>query len=356
MRFELVRRSHVSSGARTAASLAALLIALLFGGLVIAAMGRSPVAAFDLYLVQPLIDPWSRRELILKATPLVLIALGLSFCYRANLWNIGAEGQLVFGALCGSWIALSGLAGTPTTLVLMLVAAAIGGAFYALIPAILRVRFGVSEILTSLMLVYVAELLLDYLVRGPWRDPRGFNFPQTRLFEAGYILPTFGEGGRLHIGVIIMIAAVVITTAILARSRFGYRLKVTGDAPRAAAFAGFEARKTTLIVFAISGALAGLAGMVEVAGQIHQLKPSISPGYGFMAITVAFLGRLHPVGILLAGLVLAMTMIGGEAAQVMLKLPLDVTRAFQGVLLFCVLAADALVSYQPRLVMRRVQA
>ncbi len=349
-RLEVVRRPHPSAFARALAPIGAVAVALLLGGLLVAALGRSPAQAFNVYIVSQLSDPWALRELVVKATPLIIIGIGLSFCFRASLWNIGAEGQFIAGALLASAIALSGYGSAPWILPVLLLAGIVGGALYGLIPAILRVRFGVSEILTSLMLVYVAELLLDYLVRGPWRDPRGFNFPQTKVFPDTATLPMLAEGSRLHLGVLIAVVLVAVTWLVMAKTVFGYRLKVTGDAPRAARFAGFSLNLTTLGVFAISGGLAGLAGIIEVTGQIGQLKPSISPGYGFTAIIVAFLGRLHPVGILAAGLVLALTFIGGEAAQISLKLPFDVTRAFQGLLLFCVLAADALVTYRVRLV------
>ena len=227
-----------------------------------------------------------------------------------------------------------------------------GGALYGLIPAMLRVRFGVSEILTSLMLVYVAQLVLDYLTRGPWRDPKGMNFPQSVTFDPSATLPQLFGAGRLHVGALFALVAILATAFVLGRTLFGYRLRVTGEAPRAARFGGFDAKRTTLAVFAISGGLAGLAGMSEVAGQIGQLQPSISPGYGFTAITVAFLGRLNPFGILAASLAVALTFIGGESAQILLKLPLDLTTAFQGLLLLCVLGADALVSYRLRIVAR----
>jgi simple sugar transport system permease protein len=217
---------------------------------------------------------------------------------------------------------------------------------------LLKTRFGVNEILTSLMLVYIAQLTLDYLARGPWRDPKGFNFPQSVTFDPSATLPTLVEGGRVHWGAVFAAVVVAATAVIVGRTLFGYRLRLAGDAPRAARFAGFDSNMTTLAVFAISGGLAGLAGIAEVSGQIGQIQPSISPGYGFTGITVAFLGRLNPFGILIASLVLALTFIGGESAQILLKLPLDLTQAFQGMLLLCVLAADALVSYRVRVVAR----
>ncbi|MBB3019274.1 simple sugar transport system permease protein [Microvirga lupini] len=354
MRFELTPRTNASTMMRVFASVAAFITAFLIAGFVIWLMGRSPIAAFDVYVLQPLSDPWSLQELIVKATPMALIAIGLSYCFRANLWNIGAEGQYVIGAVLGSWIALKthGMDAGFWVLPLMLLLGIIGGALWGLIPAFLKTRFGVNEILTSLMLVYVAQLTLDYLVRGPWRDPKGFNFPQSVTFDPAATLPPILEAGRVHYGAVFAAIAVLVTAVILGRTLFGYRLKLTGDAPRAARFAGFSSKATTLAVFAISGGLAGLAGISEVSGQIGQLQPSISPGYGFTAITVAFLGRLNPIGILVASLVVALTFIGGESAQIMLKLPLDLTQAFQGILLMCVLAADAMVSYRIRLAAR----
>jgi simple sugar transport system permease protein len=322
----------------------------------VAALGKSPVQAFQVYFVGPLLESWSLQELAVKACPLVLIAIGLSFCFRANVWNIGAEGQFIIGGLIGGWLAIAThdgamqeTIGSWWILPAMLLLGALGGLAYAMIPAMLRVWLGVSEILTSLMLVYVAELTLDYLVRGPLRDPKGFNFPQSVTFDDVAKLPYLAEGERLHAGVLLAVLAVIIAAVVLRRTLLGFEVRLVGEAPRAARFAGFDEKALTLSVFAISGALAGLAGIIEVSGQIGQLQPVISPGYGFTAIIVAFLGRLSPVGILIAGLVLALTYIGGESAQVVLKLPNDMTRAFQGILLMCVLGADVVTRYRVRL-------
>ncbi|MGY2048105.1 ABC transporter permease [Methylobacterium sp. JK268] len=356
MRLDLAprpRRSRLMEGLSPAL---AFLAAVLVGGIAVAAMGRSPAAAFATYFVAPLSELWSLEEVALKAAPLALIATGLAFCYRANLWNIGAEGQFVVGGLAGGIVAVAthGIEGGPLAtawiLPAMLLAGTLAGAAYALIPAVLRVTLGVSEILTSLMLVYVAELLLDYLVRGPLRDPAGYNFPQSVSFDDAARLAPLIEGENLHAGVVIALLAVVFAAALLARTLFGFRVRAVGAAPRAARFAGFSEARLTLAVFAVSGGAAGLAGIAEVAGRIGQLQPSISPGYGFTAIIVAFLGRLSPVGIVLASLVIALTTIGAEGAQIALKLPLDLTRAFQGLLLALVLGADALARYRVRLV------
>src|SRR5918993_2715064 len=292
MRLELTPRAEVSRAARALAPVAAFLVAFLLAGLVIWLMGRSPIAAFQVYVSGPLSDPWAIQELVVKATPMALIAIGLAYCFRANLWNIGAEGQYVMGALLGGWLALPthGTDAGAWVLPSMMILGIAGGALYGLIPAFLKTRFGVNEILTSLMLVYVAQLILDYLVRGPWRDPKGFNFPQSVTFDAAATLPPVVEASRVHWGAVFAAIAVLVTAVILGRTLFGYRLKLTGDAPRAARFAGFSSRTTTLAVFAISRGLARPAGIAEVSGQIGQLQPSISPGYGFTAITVAFLG------------------------------------------------------------------
>lgn len=357
MRIDLQPRPAPSAWLSALAPLGALAAALVIGGIIVTIEGRSPLLAFLVYFVNPLSEGWSLQEVLIKASPLVMIAIGLAFCFRANLWNIGAEGQFIAGGALGGWLALlthdgayQGALGGGWILPAMLALGIVGGAAFALIPALLRVWLGVSEILTSLMLVYVARLALDYLVRGPWRDPQGFNFPVTVTFDPEATLPLLVEGGRLHAGTLITVAVVLVAALVLARTLFGFEIKAVGQAPRAARFGGFSHDRLTLAVFLLSGGLAGLAGIIEVSGQINQLQPSISPGYGFTAIIVAFLGRLSPVGILVAGIVLALTYVGGEAAQIALKLPLDVTRTFQGILLVCVLAADVFTRYEVKLV------
>ncbi len=357
MRLDLEPRPAGNRLLALGAPVLALAAAVLLGGLAILVMGRSPAQAFSVYFVEPLTESWSLQAIAVKASPLVMIAVGLAFPFRANLWNIGAEGQFVAGGALGGGLALlthdgayQATLGGWWILPAMLLLGVLGGAIYALIPAVLRATLGVSEILSSLMLVYVAGYALDYLVRGPWRDPQGFNFPVSVTFDPEATLPSLIADGRLHAGVLLTVLTVVVAAVVLTRTLFGYEVRLFGAAPRAARFAGFGEGRLTLLTFAISGGLAGLAGVVEVSGQINQLQPSISPGYGFTAIIVAFLGRLNPFGILLAGLVLALTAIGGEGAQVAMKLPLDLTSAFQGVLLACVLAADVVTRYRVRLV------
>lgn len=342
----LVPRRQSSTLRRVLTPVVALLVALGIGGVIIALMGKSPVTAFNVFLREPLTDPWAMQEVLLKATPLTLIAIGLLFCFRASRWNIGAEGQFLLGGICGGGVAIlaHGMTGV-WILPAMLLAGALGGLAYAFVPAILRTRFGISEILTSLMLVYVADLLLDYLVRGPWRDPKGFNFPQSVRFSDSAILQPMFEGGRLHSGLVLALIAALIAFVLFRRTLFGFAVSASGDAPRAANFAGFNESRITILVFLISGALAGLAGVIEVSGQVGQLRPGFGQGLGFTAIIVAFLGRLTPLGAVLSAIVIAVLLIGAESAQVSLKLPFDLTRFFMGLLLLCVLVGESLERY-----------
>jgi simple sugar transport system permease protein len=358
MRLVLEPRAERSTAAAIASPLIAVGLTLLVMSILFAFLGKDPLNALAVYFLQPLTDSYSLQEMAVKATPLVMIAIGLALCYLANVWNIGAEGQFVIGAVAGSYLAVK-TQGTDVgawVLPAMLVLGAIGGALYALIPAICRVRFGASEILVSLMLVYVADLVLDYLVRGPWRDPHGYNFPTTADFDPVATVPSIIEGSRLHIGALIALVVVAAAWTVLGRTIKGFEIRVVGAAPKAARFAGFDADRLVLFTFAVSGALAGLAGIIEVAGPVGHLQPGISPGYGFTAIIVAVLGRLNPIGILIAALFLALTFIGGEQAQISLKVPLDLTKVFQGILLFFVLACDSLILYRIRLIKTRKAA
>jgi general nucleoside transport system permease protein len=350
MPLALEKRSERSTTIAVASPLIAIGLTLVTMAVLFAIMGKNPIEALYVYFIEPLTDPFSLEEIAVKATPLVMIAVGLALCYIANVWNIGAEGQFIVGAVAGSWLAVrtNGTDVGVWVLPVMLIMGAIGGALYGLIPAICRVYFGASEILTSLMLVYVANFGMDYLVRGPWRDPQGMNFPTTAAFDPAASLPTLFESGRLHWGALLALIITMLATVLLGQTIRGFKLRVVGAPPPAARFSGFNADRLVIFTFVISGALAGLAGIIEVAGPVGHLDPGISSGYGFTAIIVAFLGRLNPIGILFAGLFLALTFIGGEGAQISLKVPLDLTKVFQGILLFYVLACDSLITYRIR--------
>lgn len=357
MMISLERRAEAGPWALVLSPLLAVGLTLASSVVIFWLLGQDPWRALNVYFLMPISDSWGLQEVAVKATPLVLIAVGLALCFRSNNWNIGAEGQFLIGAICGGGVALwTHGTGGPWVLPLMLAAGALGGAAYALIPAVLKVRLRVNEILVSLMLVYVADLLLDYLVRGPWRDPFGFNMPQTVTFAPDATLPILFEGGRMNLGSVIALAVVVLAALVMTRTLKGFEIRLVGQAPRAARFAGFSDAQLTLTVFAVSGALAGLAGVMEAAGTVRQLLPGFSPGYGFTAIIVAFLGRLNPVGCLVAGVFIAITFIGGENAQILLRLPRDMTLVFQGLLLFYILACDTLILYRLRVATGRARA
>lgn len=350
MRLELVRRGQPSTRMAILSPLIAVGLTLVTTFVIFSLYGVDPFRGLYIYVVAPLTEGWSREELVVKATPLILIAVGLGISYLSNNWNIGAEGQFTIGAVTGSILPIM----FPefqnmATLPLMLLAGAAGGALYAMIPALLKTRFGTNEILTSLMLVYVALLFLDWVVRGPWRDPMAFGFPNTVSFSESALLPFIGTG-RLSASALVALAIVLALAVVMARTLRGFQIRVIGESPRAGAFAGFSAKRMTIFAFVVSGGLAGLAGIMEVASVIGKLQPTISPGYGFTAIIVAFLGRLNPIGILIAGFVIALSYLGGEAVQSGLGVSARMAQVLQGVLLFFVLACDTLILYRIRLV------
>ncbi len=333
----------------------AVLATMVAGGFLFALLGKDPVAAIRAIFWEPLFGAnanYFRPQLLVKAGPLILIATGLALGFRAAIWNIGAEGQYIMGALSGAAVAL---AAWPTESVLifpaMILAGALGGFLWAMIPAILKIRFGTNEILVSLMLVYVAENILSYMAHGPMKNPEGFGFPGSRNLQQ-YPSAHNAEviaGTGMHWGVVTAMLAVIAAYVLLSRHILGFQIRVSGQAPRAARFAGVSPDKLVAVCLGISGALAGLAGIFEVSGPGGQITDAFNVGYGFTAIIVAFLGRLHPVGVLLAGLLMALTYIGGETAQLALGLPAAAIQAFQGMLLFFLLAFDLLVNFRIRM-------
>ncbi|MEC9356816.1 MAG: ABC transporter permease [Pseudomonadota bacterium] len=346
----LEKRPEPSGAMRLASPLIAEVAMLLTGLLIFLILGKNPVEAFQVFFIKPVDSVYGLGELLLKTTPLLLCALGLAIGFRANVWNIGAEGQLIVGALAGTGVALAwGETESSWILPTMLVAGVLGGMLWAAIPALLRTRFHTNEILTSLMLVYIAQLLLAWLVHGPWRDPMGFNFPQSRLFEEWELLPILWDGTRVNIAFVFALLLVAASWFFTRKTHAGFRMQVSGLAPAAATYAGFGSARNIWLALLISGGAAGLAGIAEVAGPIGQLQPQISPGYGFAAIIVAFVGRLHPVGILLASLLMSLLYLGGEQAQMNLALPSAITGLFQGLLLFYLLAADLFVNFRLRI-------
>ena len=335
---------------RIASPVLALIITVILGVILFMALGKDPIKGLQMFFWEPIRSPYALGELMVKATPLLLIALGLSVSFRSNVWNIGAEGQYVLGAIAASAVALMAERNTSTWIVVpILLAGVMGGMLWAGITAWLRDRFNANEILVSLMLVYVGILFLNFLVFGPWKDPAGYNFPQTKTFESITNIPKLWPGSRVNIGWLLALLGAVVMGLFLFRTRAGWAQQVGGLAPKAARYAGFSSRRAIWIALLVSGGCAGLAGALEVAGPVGQLTPYVPVGYGFAAIIVAFVGRLHPVGLIFSSLLMSMFYIGGELAQSRLGLPKSITGVFQGLLLFCLLACDVFMAYRLRI-------
>ncbi|MEY2618057.1 MAG: hypothetical protein RL522_1059 [Pseudomonadota bacterium] len=347
--FKLELRPQASPVWSIASPLLALAITVVLGTLLFLALGKDPVRGLQMFFWEPVKSTYALGELMVKATPLLLIALGLAVCFRSNVWNIGAEGQFVLGAICAGGVALLADKESSRWIVLgILLAGIAGGMAWAAITAFLRDRFNANEILVSLMLVYVAVQLLVWLVFGPWKDPGGYNFPQTKTFDAVTQVPRLMQGSRVSIGLLIALAGAAALWVFLFRTRAGFAQQVGGLAPAAARYAGFSSRKALWVALLVSGGAAGLAGALEVAGPVGQLTPYIPVGYGFAAIIVAFVGRLHPVGMVFSAILMSMFYIGGELAQSRMGLPKSITGVFQGLLLFALLACDTMMMYRVR--------
>jgi general nucleoside transport system permease protein len=355
MPLRLVLRAQPSGVMRIAAPLLATALTLLIGLAIFASLNLNPLAAFRAFLIDPLSDMNGVSELLLKASPLCLIGLGLAAGYRANVWNIGAEGQMYMGGIFATGIAIHFQEGASGGWLLpaMVIAAGIGGALWASIPAFLRVRFNTNEILVSLMLTYVADLIVKYLVYGPWQDPAANNFPLTVSFNDEALFPLLAswgwgplEGTRVNASLFITLAALPLAWLFMQRAFAGFRLTVAGIAPQAARYAGFSDKGAVWMAMLLGGGAAGVAGAMELAGPIGQLNDRWTPGYGFTAIIVATLGRLHPFGIGLASLLLALLYLGGESVQITMQLPKAISLVFQGLLLMLLLGCDVLVNYR----------
>ena len=351
MRIKLEARGQDSRLISYLSPVLAGVLTLVVGAMLFAALGQSPVETLYTFFVMPVSDIYGLSELGVKAAPILLCAIGLSICFRANVWNIGAEGQLLMGALFGSWAALTFIeAETYWVMPLVLIAGTLAGAAWAAIPALLKTRFNTNEILSTIMLNYIALNCLLFSIHGPLKDPDGYNFPESALFSDWVVLPILIEDTRIHLGILFALLSVVVVWVFLSKTFIGFQIQVLGNDASAARFAGFRDKKLVWLCLLISGGLAGLAGVSEVAGPIGQLIPHVSPGYGYAAIIVAFLGRLHPVGILFASLLMALLYLGGEMVQIELGLPLALTGLFQGMLLFFLLACDVLIGYRIRVV------
>ena len=349
MMLKFEKRPVASQAMRYLSPLLSMVLTLACGFIMFGLLGKDPIKSFEIFFINPLKTSYGVSELFLKATPLILIATGLSIGFRANVWNIGAEGQFILGAIAATGVALH-FDHHPSMLLLteMAIAGMLGGMVWAAITAFLKTRFHANEILVSLMLVYVAQYLADWFVHGPWKDPDGFGFPQTVIFSENAILPTFFEGLRVNISLLGALLFLVIAYLFIFKSFTGFKILVSGYSKAAARYAGFSINGAVWIGLLAGGAMAGIAGMSEVSGPANQLTAHISNGYGFAAIIVAYVGRLHPVGIFFSGLLMALLYLGGEQAQFYLNLPSSIGQIFQGMLLFFLLGFDILVQYRIR--------
>jgi general nucleoside transport system permease protein len=346
---KLEPRAEVSRFWTFASPVLALLLTVVIGVILFAALGKDPVRGLQVFFWEPIKSSYAMGELMVKATPLLIIALGLAVCFRSNVWNIGAEGQFVMGAIFAGGVALLADKDTGRWIVIAVIGAGVlGGMVWAGITALLRDKFNANEILVSLMLVYVADMVLSYMVFGPWKDPQGYNFPQSKTFDSVTKIPKLMDGSRMSIGLLLGLAGAAGLWVFLFRTRAGFAQLVGGLAPAAARYAGFSSRRALWTALLMSGGAAGLAGALEVAGPIGQLTPYVPAGYGFAAIIVAFVGRLHPVGIIFSAILMSMFYIGGELAQSRMGLPKSITGVFQGLLLFSLLACDTLMAYKVR--------
>ncbi|MCZ6488109.1 MAG: ABC transporter permease [Gammaproteobacteria bacterium] len=343
----LEARAEPSKLMSYASPLLAIVLMLIGGLLLFTFLGKDPIEGFKIFFINPVRDSYGVSELFLKATPLMLVAIGLAVGFRANVWNIGAEGQYIMGGAAASAVALYFYeSDSAFVLVAMVIAGGIGGMLWASVPAFLKTRFNTNEILVSLMLVYVAQLMVSWLVHGPMMDPDGFNFPQSRMFEESALLPMLVEGTRLNAAFLFAMSALLVGYIFMNRSFLGFQMRVAGNAKNAARYAGFSAKRMIWIGLLAGGGMAGLAGMSEVSGPMGQLTEHVSNNYGFAGIIVAFVARLNPIGIFFASLLMALLYLGGEQAQQYMNLPSSISNVFQGMLLMFLLGSDVFINYR----------
>lgn len=346
------RRATASRRTAALIPLGSVLSALILGGVVLLLAGQNPLIVYSAMANGAFGSTNSLAETLVKTIPLLLTGLGVSIAFRMLLWNIGAEGQLHLGAITATGVALFMLPAAPAFVLLPVIVLAgfTGGAVWGLIPGALRAYFKVNEIITSLMLNYVAILLGEYLVYGPWKNPQGMGFPGTAPFPDAAWLPRLSPT-RVHAGLLLGLLAAATVFVILRRTWWGYEMRVIGENERAARYAGINITRNILLVMALSGGLAGIAGMSEVSGIAHALQRGLSPGYGYTAIIVAWLAKLNPWAVVLVAFLFAGLLVGGDQLQITMGLPAAIAPLLQGTILFCLLMGETVGRY--RLAWRR---
>ncbi len=322
-----------------------IITGLLLGAIFLFCAGVNPLEAYSEMFYGAFGSNYAFSETVVKTIPLILIGLGVAVAFRMLLWNIGAEGQFYMGAIGATWIALtmSDLPG-PLLRFLMFLSGFLFGALWGLIPALLKAYGGANEIITTLMLNYVAINFCDYLVYGPWKDPEGKGFPLTAQFPDNACLPLLYK--RIHLGLIFAIVSIIIIYLVMNKSKWGYEIRVTGENIRAARYGGINVIKNILLIMILSGGIAGIAGMAEVSGLTHRLQHGFSPGYGYTAIIVAWLARLNPIGMTLVAFLFGALLVGGDQIQMSMNLPGSMTGIIQGAILFSVLGGEIFSQYK----------
>lgn len=328
-----------------------ILFAFFISGFIFKAYGIDPILAYKIIFIHAYGSPAGIYETIVKAIPLILCGVGLSLAFKAEMWNIGAEGQLLLGAIAATGIALFTPTPEPLIIPTMFVGGFIAGAIWAVIPAILKVLLNVNEVITTMMMNYIAIELVRYLIYGPWRGAREWGYPITdEIPDAAKLI--YISGTRIHIPtLIIAISAAFIIYLVIMHTTLGYEIRVTGENPEAARYAGINYLKIAVFSMAISGGLAGIAGVGEIAGIHYRLRypESISMGYGYTSIIVAWLGRLNPIAIIMSSIFFGGLLVGGYVMKMILGLPVAVVYVFNGIMLMFILIGGILSQYKLRI-------
>ncbi len=350
MRLVAVKRELSSPLFRFTTPILSIFIALFVAGFLLLAAGVNPLQAYLEILQESLGSGYGLSETLVKATPLILAGLGVSIAFRMQIWNIGAEGQIYMGACGATWVALfSGIEQPAVLISAMFLAGALAGGLWAGVAGLLRTRWQVNEVIVTLLMNYIAILWVNYLIYGPWKDPAGFNFPLTAQFADGARLAGY-FGTRLHTGFFIALVCALLVYIFMERTVWGYEIKVIGSNPKAARYAGMRTGVAIFVVLALSGAIAGIAGFSEVAGLQGRLQHGISPGYGYTAIIIAWLARRSALGVVIVSFLLGVLLVGGDSLQLSWKLPVAFVYAFQGLILFFLLASEFFIQNKLRLV------
>ena len=355
-KIKIEKRSEVSKRLQILIPLFSIVVSLILMGITIWAITGKFSYVLEAYREMfswPFIPECGLSDTIQKMIPLMLTGLGLIVVFRMRIWNIGAEGQLYLGAMVTTWGALFLLKDFQSSLAvpILLIIGSLAGALWGAIPGILKAFLNLDEIVATLMLNYIAYYWVNYLIYGPWKDPHGYNFPLTAIFPEHTWLPNIGDT-NIHFGIFIAFAMVIIVYILMDRTRWGFDLKIIGDNEKAAKYAGINTKKNIILAMVLSGALAGLAGAIQMLGVQHRLQHGFSPGYGYTGIIIAWLARLNPWAIILVSFLFGGLIVGSEQLQIIMRIPISLINVLQGIVLFSLLASETLFKYKIKIVKR----